>query len=77
VRLILGELTLVLRDTSVVDGAHLNGSPTLPELLVPPLPENVMVSGLTIQTALDEEVDPITEAYDAPRIEIKAAATSI
>lgn len=50
VRLILvGELTLALRVTPVTEGAHLNESPALPELLVPPLPENVMVSGLVDQ----------------------------
>ena len=53
VRLILaGLLTLVFSVTgSVTAGAHLNESPALPELLVPPLPENVMLSGLVDQRA--------------------------
>jgi len=59
VRLILvGLLTLVLRiigpETS---GAHLNESPPLPELLVPPLPENVMVRGFVDQRALGVLLD--------------------
>ena len=36
---------------SVIGGAHLNESPALPELLVPPLPENVMLSGFVDQRA--------------------------
>ena len=53
VRLILvGLLTLVCRTTvPVTGGAHLNESPALPELLVPPLPENVMLSGFVDQRA--------------------------
>jgi hypothetical protein len=53
-RLILvGLLTLVWRVTALVTGgAHLNESPALPELLVPPLPENVMLSGFVDQRAL-------------------------
>ena len=53
VRLILvGSLTLVWRTTELVTGgAHLNESPALPELLVPPLPENVMPSGFVDQRA--------------------------
>ncbi len=53
VRLILvGLLTLVWRTTALVTGgAHLNESPALPELLVPPLPENVMLSGFVDQRA--------------------------
>jgi len=35
----------------VTGGAHLNESPALPELLVPPLPENVMPSGFVDQRA--------------------------
>jgi hypothetical protein len=46
---LVGALTLVLRVTSATSGAHLKESPALPELLVPPLPENVMVSGLVDQ----------------------------
>jgi hypothetical protein len=67
VRLILvGELTLVLRVTSVTDGAHLKESPTLPELLVPPLPEKVMVSGLVDHRLLGTVRDATpTEAYTA------------
>ena len=54
VRLIfVGLLTLVFSVTGpVTAGAHLNESPALPELLVPPLPENVMLSGLVDQRAL-------------------------
>jgi len=54
VRLIfVGLLTLVLSVMGPVTlGAHLNESPALPELLVPPLPENVMLSGLVDQRAL-------------------------
>ena len=53
VRLILvGLLTLVLSVIGpATSGAHLNESPALPELLVPPLPENVMPSGLVDQRA--------------------------
>jgi hypothetical protein len=51
-RLILtGLLTLVLRVTGPeIAGAHLNGSET-------PLPENVMVSGFVIQTALGDVIE--------------------
>ena len=54
VRLIfVGLLTLVFRVTGPVTlGAHLKESPALPELLVPPLPENVMLSGFVDQRAL-------------------------
>jgi hypothetical protein len=54
VRLILvGLLTLVLRVIGpATSGAHLNESPALPELLVPPLPENAMLSGFVDQRAL-------------------------
>ena len=53
VRLIfVGLLTLVLRVIGpVTSGAHLNESPALPELLVPPLPENVMLRGFVDQRA--------------------------
>ena len=53
VRLILvGLLTLVWKTTALVTGgAHLNESPTLPELLVPSLPEKVMLSGFVDQRA--------------------------
>ena len=53
VRLILvGLLTLVLSVTGPVTlGAHLNESPALPELLVPALPENVMLRGFVDQRA--------------------------
>ena len=49
---LVGLLTLVWRTTvPVTGGAHLKESPALPELLVPPLPENVMLSGLVDQRA--------------------------
>ncbi len=53
VRLILvGLLTLVFGVIGLVTaGAHLSESPALPELLVPPLPENVMLSGFVDQRA--------------------------
>jgi hypothetical protein len=53
VRLILvGLVTLVFSVIGpVTAGAHLNESPALPELLVPPLPENVILSGLVDQRA--------------------------
>jgi len=53
VRLILvGLLTLVLSVIGpLTSGAHLNESPALPELLVPPLPENVTWRGLVDQRA--------------------------
>jgi hypothetical protein len=53
VRLIfVGLVTLVLRVIGPgTSGAHLNESPALPELPVPPLPENVMLSGLVDQRA--------------------------
>jgi hypothetical protein len=53
VRLILvGLLTLVCRVIGpVTSGAHLKESPALPELLMPPLPENVMLRGLVDQRA--------------------------
>ena len=52
-RLILvGLLTPVWRTTALVTGgAHLNESPALPELLVPPLPENVIARGFVDQRA--------------------------
>ena len=53
IRLILvGLLTLVFRVIGpVTSGAHLNDSPTLPELPSPTLPENVMLSGFVDQRA--------------------------
>jgi hypothetical protein len=53
VRLIfVGLLTLVFRVIGpVTSGAHLKESPALPKLLVPPLPENVMVRGFVDQRA--------------------------
>ena len=54
VRLIfVGLLTLVFNVMGPVTlGAHLNESPALPELLVPPLPEKVMLSGFVDQRDL-------------------------
>ena len=54
VRLIfVGLLTVVLSVIGPVTlGAHLNESPALPELLVPPLPEKVMLSGFVDHNAL-------------------------
>ena len=48
-----GLLTLVLRVTLLeTGGAHLKESVTLPELAVPPLPENCIVTGFVDQSAL-------------------------
>jgi hypothetical protein len=45
-RIFVGLLMLVFNVIGpVTSGAHLNEFPALPELLVPPLPENVMLSG--------------------------------
>jgi hypothetical protein len=54
VRLILvGLLTLVLRVIGPgTSGAHLNESPALPELVVPPLPENVTLRGFVVHRLL-------------------------
>ena len=35
----------------------MNESPALPELLVPPLPENVIASGLVVQRAFGTAVE--------------------
>jgi hypothetical protein len=49
----VGLLTLVFRVIRpATSGAHLNESATLPELVVPPLPENVMLSGFVVQRLL-------------------------
>ena len=49
---LVGLLTVVLSVIGPVTlGAHLKESPTLPELLVPPLPENVMLRGFVDQRA--------------------------
>lgn len=64
----MGEPTLVLRVTPVTDGAHLKESLTLPELLVPPLPEKVMVSGLIDQRLFVLVRDAKLTAAYAPTI---------
>jgi hypothetical protein len=55
VRLILiGSLTMALRVIGpLTSGAHLKESPALPELLMPPVPENVILSGFVDQRAFD------------------------
>ena len=54
VRLILaGLLTVVWKATLSCFGAHFTDSPTLPELPMPVLPENVIVTGLADQRAFD------------------------
>lgn len=51
--ILVGLLTVVLSVIGpVMSGAHLNDSPALPELLVPPLPEKVILSGFVDQSAL-------------------------
>jgi hypothetical protein len=50
--ILVGLLTVVLRVIGPLTlGAHLNESPVLPELLVPPPPENVMLRGFVDQRA--------------------------
>ncbi len=51
-------------------GAHLNESPALPELLVPPLSENDMASGFVDQRALGT-------VPDARLIEVAYAASTM
>jgi hypothetical protein len=63
-----GELTLVRRVTPVTDGAHLNESPALPELLVPPLPEKFIVSGFIDHKLLGVLIDARPTAAYAPTI---------
>jgi hypothetical protein len=54
----VGLLTLVLRLIGpVTSGAHLNESSALPEPPVPPLPENVMLSGFVDQRAFGVLLD--------------------
>ena len=49
---LVGLLTVVLSVIGPVTlGAHLKESPALPELLVPPLPENLMLRGFVDQIA--------------------------
>jgi hypothetical protein len=52
----------------VTDGAHLNESPALPELLVPPLPEKVIVSGLIDHRLFGVVLDAKPTAAYAPII---------
>lgn len=50
-------LTLDSRVTALVTGgAHLKESPTLPELLVPPAPENVIVTGFVVHSDFGPEL---------------------
>jgi hypothetical protein len=69
-RLILvGLLTLVFRVIGpVTPGAHLNESPALPKLLVPPLPENVMPRGFVDQRAFGLVLEAKPTAAYAPTI---------
>jgi len=73
-----GLFTAVVRTTVVrKGGAHLNGSVALP---APVVCEKVMVIGFVVQTTFGGELEELgakTEAYETPRIEIKAAATRI
>jgi len=68
VKLILvGLLTLVMRVIGPVTlGAHLNESPALPELLVPALPENVMLRGFVDQRAFGAVLEAKPTAAYAP-----------
>ncbi len=61
-------LTLALRVTPATDGEHLKESPTLPELLVPALPEKVIVSGLIDQRLFGVIRDAKPTAAYAPTI---------
>ena len=50
-------LTLDLSMTALVTGgAHLKESPTLPELLVPPAPENLIVTGFVVHSDFGPEL---------------------
>ena len=51
--ILAGLLTEVWKATSLTFGAHFTKSPTLPELPMPALPENVMVTGLVDQIAFE------------------------
>ena len=56
--ILIGLLTLVFSVIGpVTAGAHLNESPALPELPVPPLLENVILSGFVDQRALGGMLD--------------------
>ena len=58
VRLVLvGLLTLVLREMPWTFGAHLKELPMLPELPVPPLPEKLILTGFADQSTLGWEFE--------------------
>ncbi len=65
----VGLLTIVFSVIGpVTSGAHLKESPALPELLVPPLPEYVMPSGLVDQRAFGALLEAKPTAAYAPTI---------
>ena len=60
-RVILLLLTLVVRKTLVVAGAHLKETPALPELL-PLAAVKLIVTGFVVQTTFGEDGEARTEA---------------